>query len=793
MGIIQFLKTMSIKNKIRLISILPLVFVVILSFYININIYQKVSQLKDMKELTNLNIKISSLLHETQKERGLSASFIVSNDIKFKESLETQRKLTDENLKEFTKTIENLNTTSYPKNSEILITNVLKEITNLQKIRRDVNDLKIETSKVLNFYTNINSMLLDFIALTTTKVEREEDTRALIAYYNFLMAKERTGIERAIGSNTFAAKKFSSGMYEKYTGLVYEQQMFIEGFLKYVSEKNKIFYKEKINQPVINEVKDMSKNLLSYGENRDVNFETDPTIWFSKMTEKINILKQIEDHISTDMIESIEAYSSNQTNFMYFLVLVSIFLIIIIVNLVIFFNSNISKAISKIYTGIEQFMKYLNREINELEYIDFDARGELGKLATMVNLNIDRINGDLEKDLLCVGEATITLDKFEKGYYSCRVNSKAANPQVQTLAKTINRMLNTQQKINKDILKVLSEYSNYNYTNIINSQNIYGELKELVDGINHLGEAITSMLVENKDNAIILQNGSVQLSKNVNQLNKASNEAAARLEETAAAVEEITSNIIQSTHNVSMMTKNANELNESVIDGEKLAEQTVSSMEEINTQVNLINDAISIIDQIAFQTNILSLNAAVEAATAGEAGKGFAVVAQEVRNLAARSAEAAKEIKAIVENATSKANQGKDIANNMIDGYKKLNENITNTINLISDIEMSSKEQLTGIEQINDAVTQLDQQTQQNAMIASQTHDVAILTDDIAKLIVQHADEKEFIGKNEVKGKDINSKTNNVQINKISKKAESKPVKETKIISKASDDEWESF
>ena len=747
MGIIQFLKTMSIKNKIRLISILPLVFVVILSFYININIYQKVSQLKDMKELTNLNIKISSLLHETQKERGLSASFIVSNDIKFKESLETQRKLTDENLKEFTKTIENLNTTSYPKNSEILITNVLKEITNLQKIRRDVNDLKIETSKVLNFYTNINSMLLDFIALTTTKVEREEDTRALIAYYNFLMAKERTGIERAIGSNTFAAKKFSSGMYEKYTGLVYEQQMFIEGFLKYVSEKNKIFYKEKINQPVINEVKDMSKNLLSYGENRDVNFETDPTIWFSKMTEKINILKQIEDHISTDMIESIEAYSSNQTNFMYFLVLVSIFLIIIIVNLVIFFNSNISKAISKIYTGIEQFMKYLNREINELEYIDFDARGELGNLAKMVNLNIDRINGDLEKDLLCVGEATITLDKFEKGFYSCRVSSKAANPQVQTLAKTINRMLDTQQKINKDILKILSEYSNYNYINIINSENIYGELKELVDGINNLGEAITSMLVENKENAIILQNGSLQLSKNVNQLNKASNEAAARLEETAAAVEEITSNIIQSTQNVSMMARNANELNSSVLDGEKLAEQTVSSMEDINTQVNLINDAISIIDQIAFQTNILSLNAAVEAATAGEAGKGFAVVAQEVRNLASRSAEAAHEIKNLVSNATLKANDGKKIAATMIDGYHNISQNINNTINLIKDVSNGANEQKVAMEQISDAINSLDKQTQVNANIANQTNDISSQTSVLANNIVAAVNTKDFRGK----------------------------------------------
>ena len=89
----------------------------------------------------------------------------------------------------------------------------------------------------------------------------------------------------------------------------------------------------------------------------------------------------------------------------------------------------------------------------------------------------------------------------------------------------------------------------------------------------------------------------------------------------------------------------------------------------------------------------------------------------------------------------------------MISGYKELNENISQTINLISDIEMSSKEQLSGIEQINDAVNSLDRQTQQNAAIASQTHDVAVLTDEIAKLVVSNANAKEFIGKNEVKAK----------------------------------------
>jgi methyl-accepting chemotaxis protein len=140
----------------------------------------------------------------------------------------------------------------------------------------------------------------------------------------------------------------------------------------------------------------------------------------------------------------------------------------------------------------------------------------------------------------------------------------------------------------------------------------------------------------------------------------------------------------------------------------------------------------------------------------------------------------------------------------MIDGYKELNQNITNTINLISDIEMSSKEQLSGIEQINDAITHLDQQTQQNAAVASQAHDVALITDEIAKLVVNDANAKEFIGKNEVKAKTMNKKVNASYAIKPAtttstthKKIESKPTiqKETKVISsnKESDDEWESF
>lgn len=122
--------------------------------------------------------------------------------------------------------------------------------------------------------------------------------------------------------------------------------------------------------------------------------------------------------------------------------------------------------------------------------------------------------------------------------------------------------------------------------------------------------------------------------------------------------------------------------------------------------------------------------------------------------LANRSAEAANEIKTLVETATSKANEGKNVSSLMIEGYSHLNENINQTTNLISNVETASREQLQGIEQINIAINQLDKQTQENAMIAAQTNDVAITTDKISKLIVTNANDKEFKGKEEVKAKE---------------------------------------
>jgi methyl-accepting chemotaxis protein len=740
------LRRLSIVNKMKLISGFPLVFIIILSLSILIDSYNEKSKLESIKQLVVLNTKISLLLHETQKERGTSAGYLGSKGIKFKEDLLKQRTLTDSRISDLNTFISTFSFQNYSSNNKKFINKATNDLLNIKDIRSKVDSLEIETKKAIEYYTNINANFLSFVVETSILSQNPEVISNINAYYNFLMAKERAGIERAVGASTFANKTFIPGMYPKFLSLVNEQDLFLKTFLIYGSQYED-FIKEKMSNPIFAEVQRMRDILLSYSENKDIVFDIESKYWFDTITQKINILKEIDDYVIQDINTKIDTLISEETNRMYIIALGLIFIVLFTVFFVRFFIGSIHRALIKINDGIEQFMKYLNKEINEIEYINVSTKGYLGQLANMVNKNIDTINGSLEKDLLCVGEATITLDKVQKGYYGCRVNSVAANPQVRILAKNINSMLDSQQRVINEILKVLNEYTNYNYLSVIDTTGIEGESKQMVEGINALGEAITNMLIENKTNGQTLDEGSTQLLSNVDQLNRASNDAAARLEETAAAVEEITSNIASSTQNIAQMAKNANELTVSANEGEKLATQTVSSMDDINTQVTAINEAISVIDQIAFQTNILSLNAAVEAATAGEAGRGFAVVAAEVRNLAARSAEAANEIKSLVENATLKSKQGKDVAALMINGYHNLNDNINNTLSLISEVENASKEQKFGIEQISDAINSLDKQTQVNANIANHTNTIALETSELAKNVVEATNTKEFRGK----------------------------------------------
>ena len=482
------------------------------------------------------------------------------------------------------------------------------------------------------------------------------------------------------------------------------------------------------------------------------------------------------------------------------LIIIAILAIIFFVSFSMLLSNQLITTLDNFQNGLLSFFKYVNKESTNIELLDATNQDEFGNMAKIVNENILKTKATIDSDNKFLGEiAEIALD-IKNGYLNKRLDNKVATESLENLRHLLNDMLlNLQLKVCtniNDITLALEKYAKLDFTYRIKGCN-----SGVTVGLNNLADIINGMLVENKSNGLTLDSSSVILLKNVDTLNTNSNEAAAALEETAAAVEEISSNISNNTQNIVKMSQLASSVTTAASKGEKLANQTTDAMNEIDREVNAINDAITVIDQIAFKTNNLSLNAAVEAATAGEAGKGFAVVAQEVRNLASRSAEAAKEIKVLVETATKKADQGKRISEDMISGYKMLNENISQTIDLIKGVESSSKEQLAGIEQINDAISSLDQQTQQNAMVASQTYEIAVQTDTIAKLVVSNANAKEFIGKNEVKAKVLEN-SSAAQKNQVSSKKSVSSIKhstttkhESKIVSSNTkdDDEWASF
>ncbi|MGJ0373085.1 methyl-accepting chemotaxis protein, partial [Aliarcobacter cryaerophilus] len=652
-------KNMLMKKKLVSLFIIPL-FVVICLLGLGIAIlfyeYENATKAASIDEIK----KVGNLIHELQIERGLSAGFVASSGQNNKEALNNQRKKVDNSFDALLQ---------YQKKSNIDIAN--KILYDLKNKREAITSISLNASQSSSYFT---SVIYDFFQYYRNILFKSEVTtikNQLLAHYWLIFGKENFGQLRANLNATFTLNEFKDDSFAKVGA---NKAIFETAFKNFEIDANKEivnYFKDKYQGTDVLAIKSMIDT--AFIKNKEGNFDISPQEWFTKMTVVINLLKDVEDFSINFIEKEMNNKISTILNYISLFCIIGLIILISTIFLFIKITSNIVDSLKNFQTGLLNFFTYLNREKTTVEPINLDGKDEFGIMAKVVNENILKTKEGIEEDRKLIDETIAVLGEFEQGDLCQRLKIDVANPALMQLKKVLNNMGENLEKNINSILDILEQYANYNYLNKIDKQGLKEHLLKLANGVNVLGNSITSMLVENKSNGLTLEQSSSLLLANVDKLNLSSNEAAASLEETAAALEEITSNIRNNTGNIARMSQLSNGVTKASSEGEKLANSTTTAMDEINTQVNLVNDAISVIDQIAFQTNILSLNAAVEAATAGEAGKGFAVVAQEVRNLANRSAEAAKEIKDIVEGATLKANEGKDIASRMIEGYKGLN------------------------------------------------------------------------------------------------------------------------
>ncbi len=306
-----------------------------------------------------------------------------------------------------------------------------------------------------------------------------------------------------------------------------------------------------------------------------------------------------------------------------------------------------------------------------------------------------------------------------EGDFSQRIALEDKQGFFRILSEKLNQTLDFNQKILEELMHVFASVSQGNLTQSVTGA-YAGSLANLKTDINATLTKLVTMIDAIKETTDSVSVAASQITDGTTNLSQRTEEQAASLEETAASMEEMTSTVQQNADNASQANQLAASAKQQALQGGDVVNKAVSSMSEISSSSAQMADIIGVINDIAFQTNLLALNAAVEAARAGEQGRGFAVVATEVRNLAQRSATAAKEIKILIQDSLNKVGEGTRLVNQSGTTLEEIVLAVKKVSDIIAEIAAASREQASGIQQVNKAVAQMDEMTQQNAALVQE-------------------------------------------------------------------------
>ena len=596
----------------------------------------------------------------------------------------------------------------------------------------------MSTSKKLFLTMFFNVMSLIFIILVSFFIAKKN--------IEILINKDLESVGLSVFNlSSFYAKNNPKGYENKeFKDAIKEIKIGKSGYIYFVDESGKIIIHPTIEGKNLASLDFIQKIINSNDKSGIVEYYTDVTnqdkiIYYKYIPEwKMWVVPGInkEDYVKDIYVE-----------FFYKIVLLGAF--IIILQLIIFYliTRGITKQIKDFSSHFREFLSFITYKQNRIEKKKLEGNCEFSVMTKDINSAIDEFDDKFKHDMRVIGESVLTFDKLKKGIFKCRVNSNSSNPMINTLKNTINDALDDLENYMREIEKTLISYTSNDYKDRIVINNKIANpsrLLKVIQSVNSLGDTLATQAKNSLENGSSLETNSKTLKNSIENLTSKITKQIESLEETTLAVGKISEITNNNSKNTTSMSKLAEIVKQAVEDGYNLSNKTTKSMDDINEKVIAINEAITIIDQIAFQTNILSLNAAVEAATAGEAGKGFAVVAGEVRNLANKSAEAANEIKKLVEIANQKAHEGKDISNEMQNGYKNLHTHITETLQIIQNVSDAANEQMVGINQVSQTIVSLDQISKDNQKETNLINDISNVVSSMAIEVLEDAKNKKF-------------------------------------------------
>lgn len=375
-----------------------------------------------------------------------------------------------------------------------------------------------------------------------------------------------------------------------------------------------------------------------------------------------------------------------------------------------------------------------------------------GKLSTRVDVSkhkgaykttIEGINEILDAIVTPVNEVKEVMKEMSQGMLDVSVKGDYEGDYA-VLTEAVNKTASVLENVVNEISEILGKISTGNLA-LEKIRDYKGDFRSISDSLNKLIDELNEIFLDINNAADQVAAGSSQVSDGGQELSQGSTEQASSIEELTASIEEIAAQTKQNAVNANQANELATKAKDNAVQGNEQMKQMQRSMDDINESSSNTFKIIKVIDDIAFQTNILALNAAVEAARAGQHGKGFAVVAEEVRNLAGKSANAAKETAALIEGTIKKVDAGTKIANNTADALKSIVEEVNKAATLVGEIAVASNEQATGVAQINKGIEQVSQVIQTNSATAEESAAASEELSSQAELL------KEMIGKLKLK------------------------------------------
>lgn len=353
---------------------------------------------------------------------------------------------------------------------------------------------------------------------------------------------------------------------------------------------------------------------------------------------------------------------------------------------------------------------------------------EAGALSTRANANqhlgeyrkvIEGLNATLDAIVTPLNMAANNLEYIARGEIPAKITA-SFNGDFNNIKDNLNTCITSINALVSDV-NLLSSAAHEGRVSVrVDASTHLGDFRKIVEGVNETLEMIVGPIATVKSSIQTINTAAAEITSGNNDLSMRTEQQAANLEETAASMEQLASTVKQNADNARRANLLAVNASEVAYKGGAVVSDAVITMTAINESAHKIEDIISVIDSIAFQTNILALNAAVEAARAGEQGRGFAVVAGEVRSLAQRSAGAAKEIKALINDSVSKTFEGTKQVEHAGKTMEEVVASVTQVANIIGEIAAASAEQSIGIDQVNHAMSSMDEATQQNASLVQQ-------------------------------------------------------------------------